>query len=118
MVDKIAILGENGRTSLRGMSASGPTDFRAWQSVDESPTYTFDLAGLLGAATISSVSRVAAGTIVSNTSNTTTQIIQRLKGAGVVEVNATASTGDIFQFRIIITPKGTTVPFNDYGWGP
>jgi hypothetical protein len=118
MVDRIAILAENGRASLRGMSMSGPTDFKAWQSDDEAPTYTLDLANLLGAATISSVTRTAHGPTVTNASNTTTQIIQRLQRPGMVEIKATASSGDIFQFRINIIPKGTSTPFNDYGFGP
>jgi hypothetical protein len=118
MVDRIAILAENGRSSLRGMSMSGPTDFMAWQSDDEAPTYTLDLANLLGAATISSVVRTAHGPTVTNTSNTTTQVIQRLQRAGMVEIDVTASSGDVFQYRILIIPKGTSVPFRDYGWGP
>jgi len=118
MVDRIAILAENGRASLRGMSMTGPTDFRAWQSDDEAPTYTLDLANLLGSATISSVVRVASGPTVSNTSNTTTKVVQRLQRPGIVEIKVTASSGDVFQYRILIIPKGTSTPFNDYGWGP
>lgn len=117
MVDRVAILAENGRASLRGMSQTGPTDFRVWQDDDENPLYTLDLANLLGSATISSVVRTAAGTVLSAESNTTTRVIQRLNKPGIVEIKVTASDGQVFQYRIAITPKIQGQYQRDYGWG-
>ena len=116
MVDRIAIISEIGRNSLRGLSARGPTDFVAWQDADEVPIYTLDVANLLGSATISSVLRTSSGTVVTAPSNTTTRALQSLKQSGMTEIKITASDGQIFQFRITILPKGSTIPLRDYGW--
>lgn len=113
MPDRIVVLAQNGRHSTRGVSVVGPQEFQAYQDDTDELTYTFDLSNYLEGATISSVTRTADGPTVSNTSNSTTRIIQRLKGYGFVDIKATLSTGDIDTFRITIRPRTTSRTFWD-----
>lgn len=108
MTDRTIILAQNGRHGLRGISARNPSEFEAYQDDDDNLTYTVDMASYLGSATISSVTRVPYGLTVGNASNTTTQLSQRLKGFGYVDIKVLLSSGDTEQFRIHIVPRVPT----------
>ena len=112
MADRTVLLAENGRYSLRGIKAISPQEFLAYQEDDDALTYTLDYSAYLGSDTISSVAREASGVTVTNTSNTTTQVIQRLKGFGFVDITTTMAGGDVNKLRITIRPR---VNNNDTG---
>ncbi len=114
MTDRTIVFATNGRHSLRGLTQVNPGEFQATQDDNDDLTYTADLTSYLEGATISSVTRTASGVTVSNTSNTTTKILQRLKGFGYVDIKATLSTGDIDQFRICINPRSSSVYRDGY----
>lgn len=105
MADRTILLAENGRYSLRGIKAISPQEFMAYQEDDDALTYTLDYSAYLGSDTIASVAREASGVTVTNTSNTTTQIIQRLKGFGFVDITATMTGGDVNKLRITIRER-------------
>lgn len=113
MSDRTVVLAQNGRHSVRGLSALNPQEFRAVQEPDDDLTYIFDLSNYLGSATISSVTRTANGPTVTGTSNTTTSITQRLKGYGYVDIKATLSNSDVNTFRITIDPRASNVSIWD-----
>lgn len=102
MADRRLVLATNGRHSARGLSVITPQEFTAYQDDDDELTYVVDMSNYLDGATISTVTRTADGITVSNTSNTTTTITQRLKGFGDVRIKVTTSTGDIDEFRLVI----------------
>ena len=108
MADRTIVMAQNGRHGLRGVSARNPSEFEAYQDDSDNLTYTVDMASYLSGDTISSVTRVPFGLTVSNAANTTTQIKQRLKGFGYVDVKATLASGDTEQFRIHILPRVPT----------
>lgn len=108
MADRTIVMAQNGRHGLRGVSARNPSEFEAYQDDSDNLTYTVDMASYLSTDTISSVTRVPFGLTVSNAANTTTQITQRLKGFGYVDIKATLASGDTEQFRIHILPRVPT----------
>lgn len=108
MPDRTIIFAQNGRHGLRGISALNPAEFEAYHEDDDALTYTFDLASYLGSDTISSVTRTPSGPTVSNEANTTTQLTQRLKGAGHVDFKVTTAGGDIEEFRLFIRQRVST----------
>ena len=115
MADRTIVLAPNGRSSVRGLSEVGPQEFLAYQDEDDALTYTIDYTAYLEGATISSVTRAASGPTVTNTSNTTTRVIQRLNGSGYVDIAVTTSTGDSDTLRITIRPRlnaGLSSDFN------
>jgi hypothetical protein len=69
------------------------------------------MSSYLDGATISSVTRTPTGVTVTNTSNTTTRLTQRLKGFGHVDFKVTTSSGDIEEFRITIQPRAGSAFF-------
>ena len=101
-------MAQNGRHGLRGVSARNPSEFEGVQDDDDNLTYTVDMASYLGTDTISSVTRVPWGLTVSNSANTTTQITQRLKGFGYVDIKASLASGDVEKFRIYILQRTPT----------
>lgn len=101
-------MAQNGRHGLRGVSARNPSEFEGVQDDDDNLTYTVDMASYLGTDTISSVTRVPWGLTVSNSANTTTQITQRLKGFGYVDIKASLASGDVEKFRIYIVQRVPT----------
>ena len=108
MADRTIVLAQNKRHAVRGLTVVNPQEFSAYQEDSDDLTYIVDMSSYLDGATISSVTRTATGVVVSNTSNTTTRITQRLKGFGYVVIKVTLSTGDIEEFRISIKPRGNS----------
>lgn len=105
MADRIIIFAENGRTSTRGIRQTVESQFTARQRDEETLDYTLDYSNWLGSDTISSVSRTASGTIVSSTSNSTTQSVQSLHGQGYVDIKITTAAGRIKEDRIYVEPR-------------
>lgn len=101
-------MAQNGRHGMRGVSARNPSEFEAYQDDDDNLTYTVDMASYLGTDTISTVTRIPWGLTVSNSANTTTQITQRLKGFGYVDIKAGLASGDVEKFRIYIVQRTPT----------
>lgn len=115
MADRTIVLAQNKRHAVRGLSVVNPQEFSAYQEDDDELTYIVDMSSYLDGATISSVTRTPTGTTVSNTSNTTTRLTQRLKGFGYVDFKVTTSSGDIDVFRINITQRTNSPSFlSDY----
>ena len=114
LVDRTVVLAQNGRHAVRGLSVTNRQEFTAYQEDSDDLTYVVDMSAYLDGATIASVTRTASGPTVSNTSNTTTRITQRLKGFGYVDVKATLSTGEVDQFRLVITPRTSSAVLYDY----
>ncbi len=115
MADRTIVLAQNKRHAVRGVTVVNPQEFSAYQEDDDDLTYIVDMSSYLDGATISSVTRTPTGVTVSNTSNTTTRITQRLKGFGYLDIKATLSSGDIESFRIVIQPRGRSERYvNDY----
>lgn len=108
MADRTIVLAENGRHAVRGVSVVNQSEFVAYQDDDDALTYVIDLANYLDGATISSVSRLPNGATITNTSNTTTRITQRLKGFGRVEIKATLSNGDVQQLFLNVAARKTS----------
>jgi len=111
MADRTVLLAQNGRHALRGLTLVNPQEFSAYQEDDDDLTYIVDMSNYLDGSTISAVTRNASGVVVSNTSNTTTRLSQRLKGFGRVDFKVTTSGGDIEEFRITIQPRGNNAFF-------
>ena len=109
MADRTIVLAQNKRHAVRGLTVVNPQEFSAYQEDDDDLTYIVDMSSYLDGATISSVTRTPTGVTVSNTSNTTTRITQRLKGFGYVDIKVTSSDGDVEEFRISIQPRAGTV---------
>lgn len=105
MADRTIVLATNGRHAVRGLTVVNPQEFSAFQEQDDNLTYVVDLSSYLDGATITSVTRQANGVVTSNESNTTTQLTQRLKGFGYVDISVTTSSGDVEEFRIVITSR-------------
>ena len=108
MADRTIVLAQNKRHAVRGVTVVNPQEFSAYQEDDDDLTYIVDMSSYLDGATISSVTRTPTGVVVSNTSNTTTRLTQRLKGFGYVDINVTSSSGEVEQFRITIQPRGNS----------
>ncbi len=108
MADRTIVLAQNKRHAVRGVTVVNPQEFSAYQEDDDDLTYIVDMSSYLDGATISSVTRTPTGVTVSNTSNTTTRLTQRLKGFGYVDINVTSSSGEVEQFRITIQPRGNS----------
>ena len=111
MADRTIVLAQNKRHAVRGLTVVNPQEFSAYQEDDDDLTYIVDMSSYLDGATISSVTRTANGPTVSNTSNTTTRITQRLKGFGYVDFKVTSSSGDVEEFRITIQPRSNSAFF-------
>ena len=111
MADRTIVLAQNKRHAVRGVTVVNPQEFSAYQEDDDDLTYIVDMSSYLDGATISSVTRTPTGVVVSNTSNTTTRLTQRLKGFGYVDINVTSSSGEVEQFRITIQPRGNSAFF-------
>ncbi len=109
MADRTIVLAQNKRHAVRGVTVVNPQEFSAYQEDDDDLTYIVDMSSYLDGATISSVTRTPTGVTVSNTSNTTTRITQRLKGFGYVDFKVTASSGDVEEFRLTIQPRASRV---------
>lgn len=109
MADRTIVLSQNKRHAVRGVTVVNPQEFSAYQEDDDDLTYIVDMSSYLDGATISSVTRTPTGVTVSNTSNTTTRITQRLKGFGFVDLKVTSSDGDVEEFRISIQPRAGTI---------
>jgi hypothetical protein len=115
VADRTIVLATNKRHAVRGLTVVNPQEFSAYQEDNDDLTYIVDMSSYLDGATISSVTRTATGVTVTGTSNTTTRIIQRLKGFGYVVIKVTTSTGDIEEFRIEIKPRANSERFlSDY----
>lgn len=114
MADRTIVLAQNKRHAVRGLTVVNPQEFAAVQEQDDDLTYIIDMSSYLDGATISSVTRTPTGVTVSNTSNTTTRLTQRLKGFGFVDFKVTTSSGDIDVFRITIEPRANTPYLTQY----
>ncbi len=111
MADRTIVLATNKRHAVRGLTVVNPQEFSAYQEDNDDLTYIVDMSSYLDGATISSVTRTPTGVTVSNTSNTTTRLTQRLKGFGYVDFKVTTSSGDIEEFRITIQPRAGSAFF-------
>jgi len=111
VADRTIVLATNKRHAVRGLTVVNPQEFSAYQEDNDDLTYIVDMSSYLDGATISSVTRTPTGVTVSNTSNTTTRITQRLKGFGHVDFKVTTSSGDIEEFRIKIQPRAGSAFF-------
>lgn len=111
MADRTIVLAQNKRHAVRGLTVVNPQEFSAYQEDDDDLTYIVDMSSYLDGATISSVTRTPNGVTVSNTSNTTTRLTQRLKGFGYVDINVTSSSGEVEQFRITVKPRANSAFF-------
>lgn len=108
MADRTIVLAQNKRHAVRGLTVVNPQEFAAVQEQDDNLTYIIDMSSYLDGATISSVTRTATGVTVSNTSNTTTRLTQRLKGFGYVDFKVTTSSGDVEEFRLVIQQRASS----------
>ena len=120
MPDRRVVFAENNRISSRGLKEINPAHFLATQRQDDNLTYTLDFAAWLGTETIASVTRTASGPTVAGTSNTTTQVVQRLKGTGYVDIEITTSGSQVLTTRLEVKYPGEEwQSFYDYGrwWG-
>lgn len=107
MVDRIALIAENGRASTRGIRQLGEAEFQAYQRDDDILDYTLDYSAWLGTDTITGTpTREASGTVVTGTSNTTTQVVQKLQGSGYLDIKIVTTAGRTKQDRICIEPRG------------
>jgi hypothetical protein len=111
VADRTIVLATNKRHAVRGLTVVNPQEFSAYQEDNDDLTYIVDMSSYLDGATISSVTRTPTGVTVSNTSNTTTRLTQRLKGFGFVDFKVTTSSGDIEEFRIKIQPRAGSAFF-------
>lgn len=118
MVDRVVVLSENGRSSLRGVSRIGPNDFLVFHADADELPYSFDYENLLDGDTIFEVQRQASGPTVSDPFNTATVARQKVKGCGCLEINVVTNGGNTFSHRLWIRPKeAATRRFADYGFG-
>jgi len=109
VADRTIVLATNKRHAVRGLTVVNPQEFSAYQEDNDDLTYIVDMSSYLDGATISSVTRTSTGVTVSNTSNTTTRITQRLKGFGYVDFKVTTSSGDVEEFKIVIRSRTPSV---------
>ena len=118
MADRTVVLSQNGRHAVRGLSVNNPSEFSAYQDDDDDLTYVVDLSAYLDGATITVVTRVPQGVFISNSSNTTTRLTQRLRGFGYVDFKVQTSAGDVEEFRInILRRTGSKVVLGASGGG-
>jgi len=108
VADRTIVLAQNKRHAVRGLTVVNPQEFSAYQEEDDNLTYIIDMSSYLDGATISSLTRTATGVTVSNTSNTTTRLTQRLKGFGYVDFKVTTSSGDVEEFRLVIQQRASS----------
>jgi len=111
VADRTIVLATNKRHAVRGLTVVNPQEFSAYHEENDELTYIVDMSSYLDGATISSVTRTPTGVTVTNTSNTTTRLTQRLKGFGYVDFKVTTSSGDIEEFRITIQPRAGSAFF-------
>jgi hypothetical protein len=69
------------------------------------------MGAYLDGATIVLVTRTPTGVVISNASNTTTRLTQRLAGYGHVDFRVQTSAGDTEQFRVYIQPRAANPAF-------
>jgi hypothetical protein len=105
MVDRTIVLAQNKRHGLRGLTQVTPQEFVAYHEDNDALTYVVDMAAYLDGETITNVTRVSTGVVISNASNTSTRLIQRLSSFGSVEFKVTTSAGDVEQFRLSILQR-------------
>lgn len=118
MADRTVVLSQNGRHAVRGLSVNNPSEFSAYQDDDDDLTYVVDLSAYLDGDTITVVTRVPQGVFISNSSNTTTRLTQRLRGFGYVDFKVQTSAGDVEEFRInILRRTGSKVVLGASGGG-
>lgn len=118
MADRTVVLSQNGRHAVRGLSVNNPSEFSAYQDDDDDLTYVVDLSAYLDGATITVVTRVPQGVFISNSSNTTTRLTQRLRGFGYVDFKVQTSAGDVEEFRVnILRRTGSKVVLGASGGG-
>jgi len=111
VADRTIVLATNKRHAVRGLTVVNPQEFSAFHEENDELTYIVDMSSYLDGATISSVTRTPSGVTVTNTSNTSTRLTQRLKGFGHVDFKVTTSSGDIEEFRIKIQPRAGSAFF-------
>lgn len=107
MADRTIVLATNGRHSVRGLTVVNRQEFKAVQDEDDDLTYVVDMSSYLDGSTISSVNWITSGPRITNSSNTSTRITQRLKGFGTVEIKVTVSSGEVEEFRLSIEQRGS-----------
>ena len=118
MADRTVVLSQNGRHAVRGLSVNNPSEFSAYQDDDDDLTYVVDLSAYLDGDTITVVTRVPQGVYISNSSNTTTRLTQRLRGFGYVDFKVQTSAGDVEEFRVnILRRTGSKVVLGASGGG-
>ena len=118
MADRTVVLSQNGRHAVRGLSVNNPSEFSAYQDDDDDLTYVVDLSAYLDGDTITVVTRVPQGVFISNSSNTTTRLTQRLRGFGYVDFKVQTSAGDVEEFRVnILRRTGSKVVLGASGGG-
>ena len=111
MADRTILLAQNKRHATRGLSVVNPQEFLAYQEDDDNLTYIVDMGAYLDGATIVLVTRTPTGVVISNASNTTTRLTQRLAGYGHVDFRVQTSAGDTEQFRVYIQPRAANPAF-------
>ncbi|MFO0476585.1 MAG: hypothetical protein ACK52K_15705 [Alphaproteobacteria bacterium] len=111
MADRTILLAQNKRHATRGLSVVNPQEFLAYQEDDDNLTYIVDMGAYLDGATIVLVTRTPTGVAISNASNTTTRLTQRLAGYGHVDFRVQTSAGDTEQFRVYIQPRASNPAF-------
>jgi hypothetical protein len=111
MADRTILLAQNKRHATRGLSVVNPQEFLAYQEDDDNLTYIVDMGAYLDGATIVLVTRTPTGIVISNASNTTTRLTQRLAGYGHVDFRVQTSAGDTEQFRVYIQPRASNPAF-------
>jgi len=118
VADRTVVLSQNGRHAVRGLSVNNPSEFSAYQDDDDDLTYVVDLSAYLDGDTITVVTRVPQGVFISNSSNTTTRLTQRLRGFGYVDFKVQTSAGDVEEFRVnILRRTGSKVVLGASGGG-
>lgn len=105
MTDRRITFGEANRSSCVGIEQIGPATFLAYQRDADDLTYTLDYEGWLGDDTIASVTRSSSGTTAAGTSNTTLLAVQRLQGAGYVDIKITTAASQVKEVRIYVKQR-------------
>jgi hypothetical protein len=108
MADRTILLAQNKRHATRGLSVINPQEFLAYQEDDDNLTYIIDMGAYLDGATIVLVNRTTTGVTITNSTNTTTRLTQRLAGFGYVDFRIQTSAGDTEQFRIYVQPRASS----------
>jgi hypothetical protein len=114
MADRTILLAQNKRHATRGVTTVNPQEFVAYQEDEDNLTYTIDMLAYLNGATITAVTRIPNGLTISNASNTTSRVTQRLKGFGRMDVKVTLSNGDTEQFFLGIAPRASSTRQTGY----